>query len=75
MEPIVNRLAVEYEEEVEVVSLNANTDGEAEFRQLGLRGHPVIVIFDANSTEVYRGLGVQSEETLRDALPITDESG
>ena len=74
MQPIVNGLQEEYNEEVSFVSLNAQDgeDGEAIFQSLGLPGHPSIVIYSPDGTELYRRFGIvmfdELDTKLVDAL-------
>jgi len=70
MRPIVDRLHLEYEEQVGFVQANAEDGGigQAAFRGLNLPGHPSIVIFLPDGTEVYRGFGIVAEDILRAAL-------
>ena len=67
MQPIVNGLQAEFDNQVEFLSFNAldNADGEAIFAQLGLRGHPSILIYAVDGQQAYQGLGIIDEEALR----------
>lgn len=66
MEPIVNGLKVDFENQVTFLDFNARDggDGEQLFSQLSLPGHPSFVIYDAAGTEVYRSLGIVEEGEL-----------
>ncbi len=68
MQPVVNRLEADYSDEIDVRSFDARNDGEKFFDQLTLRGHPALVLFDADANETYRALGIQPEANLRDAI-------
>ena len=65
----MNRLEQQYDT-ITFVYLDAvdGAEGQRAFTQLGLRGHPATVIFDANGTEVYRSLGVVEEAELAAVL-------
>ena len=67
MQPIVNGLEEEYSEIV-FRRLNAGSDGAAAFEQLALRGHPAFLIFLPDGTEVFRSIGLQEEDNLREAI-------
>ena len=69
MQPIVNGLEETYNS-ITVVSINARdgADGETWFDALGLRGHPAILIFDADSNEVYRRFGVIPQDELKEEI-------
>lgn len=68
MLPIVNGLEEDYSQTVTFLYLNAATDGAEAFQQLGLRGHPAYVLFDADGTRLFTTLGVQDEAILRQSL-------
>ena len=68
MQPIVDGLEAEYGATVTFRQLNAQTDGQPIFEQLGLRGHPAFVIFDATGREVFRTLGIVEPARLVEAL-------
>lgn len=67
MQPIVNGLEDEYND-ISFQYLNATSDREAVFNQLGLRGHPAYLIFLPDGTEVFRAVGLQDEDDLRNAI-------
>ena len=70
MQPIVNGLQEDYGNEITFVSLNAkdSEDGEALFQQLGLPGHPGIVIYTTDGEEVFRRFGIVDFDDLDNAL-------
>jgi hypothetical protein len=70
MRPIVDGLQAEFEGQAAFAALNARDGaaGEAAFAQLGLIGHPAVVIFDAAGRERYRDYSVQPAEQVRAAL-------
>ena len=70
MQPIVNGLEGEFGTEVEFLQFNAQdgAEGEAYFQQLGLPGHPSIVIFSTDGREIYQGLGTIDEDLLRQEI-------
>jgi hypothetical protein len=66
MQPIVNGLQEEYDGRVAFVQIDAQSaDGETLFRQLGLLGHPSILIYSTDGEPVYRGYGIIEAELLR----------
>jgi hypothetical protein len=69
-QPIVNRLQEEFRSEVAFEYLNAVDEGigQAAFEQLGLRGHPAVVIFNASGQEIYRSFGLVEEAPIREVL-------
>ena len=77
MRPAVDRLQAMYAEQMVFRYLNAldGAEGQATFRQLGLRGHPGYVILAPSGTEVYRNLGAVDEGTLQEAIQIALDSG
>ncbi|MEM9951776.1 MAG: hypothetical protein AAF846_09265 [Chloroflexota bacterium] len=77
MQPIVHRLTEQYSDTVTFIELNAETDGQAVYESLALRGHPATVIFLPDSTETFRALGVQDEDTLVEEIEkaLTIEGG
>ena len=70
MQPIVNGLQENYKEEITFVSLNAldNDKGQALFQQLGLPGHPSMVIYTPDGEEVFRRFGIVTLDDLDNAL-------
>jgi len=70
MQPIVNGLQEDYQDQVTFVSLNAkdSADGEALFQKLSLPGHPSIVIYTTNGEEVFRQFGIKDDFSLNDKL-------
>jgi hypothetical protein len=64
MEPVVNRLKDEYGNEVNFISLNANTDGAAAFEASSLRGHPAFLIVLPDGTETWRRYGIVPEDDI-----------
>lgn len=67
--PVVNRLEEEYSPDIAFEYLNAldSGTGQAAFNQLGLRGHPAIVIFDADGQEILRAFSIE-EDLIVEAL-------
>lgn len=70
MQPIVNGLEMDYGAQVTFLRFNALDGGTGEqlFEQLGLPGHPSVRIYDATGESVYQGVGLISEEQLREAI-------
>ena len=70
MQPIVNGLEEEFGTEFAFLQFSAQdgAEGEAYFQQLGLPGHPSIVIFTADGQRTYQGLGIVDDELLRQEI-------
>ena len=65
----MNGLEDEYSTQLEFVRLNAAEPDNAAIQQgFGLRGHPTVVIIDADGNAEAKFIGEQSAETLRDAI-------
>lgn len=66
----MNGLQEEFSPNIAFEYLNAADGdiGQAAFEQLGIRGHPTVIIFDANGEEVYRTFGLVEEDILQDIL-------
>jgi thioredoxin-related protein len=66
----VNRLEEQYSPDIAFEYLNVRDDGigEASFSQLGLRGHPSFVIFDAEGKEILRSLSILEEDLIIEVL-------
>ena len=73
MQPIVNGLEEDYSEQVSFIYLDAldGADGEQYFHSLGLPGHPSFLIYDETGERVYQGVGIISDEQLREAITAT----
>ena len=71
MQPIVNGLEEQYNQDMKFIYLNANTDGVFIYGELGLRGHPAYVIFLPDGTETFRTLGYQDEAILINGIEET----
>ena len=70
MQPIVDGLQGEYGDDVLFLDYDARdeVEGKSYFDALGLRGHPALVLYDAEGTEVWRMVGVVEESDLRARL-------
>ena len=57
----------EYRDQVSFLDFNAldGADGERLFDQLGLIGHPSVVLFSDTGERVYQGVGVLTASSLR----------
>ena len=75
MQPIVNGLEDEYNDDIAFVYLNANTDGAEVYEGLNLRGHPAYVIFLPDGTETFRTFGFQQEQILEQAIQNVIQQG
>ncbi len=70
MQPIVDGLHDEYAVQVEFLDLNAldGAVGQTVFDQLGLPGHPSIVLYDVDGQQAYWGVGIMTEQLLRQEI-------
>lgn len=69
MTPIVNGLETEYADRIVFQKLDADTlEGHQVMETYHLRGHPAIVLFDANGDVAWTSLGVQPRETIVAAI-------
>lgn len=65
-DPIIEQLAVRFEGKALVAKLNINENREIAIK-LGIQSIPALIIFK-NGKEIQRLVGLQSEDTLSDAL-------
>lgn len=77
MQSIVNGFKEEYGEQVAFIDLNAQdgADGERIFDQLGLRGHPSVILYSAGGQQTYQGIGILEEQQLRQEIIQTLNNG
>ncbi len=69
MEPIVDGLAQEFEQQVTFWRVDADSaEGLALQDALEVRGHPTLVVLDGNGRVHHRFFGPQSPDVLRGAL-------
>jgi hypothetical protein len=70
MLPIVHGLEEDFSEGVAFRYLDAADGGAGQtaYTELGLRGHPAILIFDASGGEVYRDFGIVEADQLAEQL-------
>lgn len=69
MTPIVNGLADDYADTLNVYRLNAaEPDVLALQQQYGVRGHPSFALLDSDGMVMQRFLGPQDEQLLREAI-------
>ncbi|MXY88380.1 MAG: hypothetical protein F4Y92_05950 [Dehalococcoidia bacterium] len=62
-------LQAEYGDQIEFVSVDANTRAGADFSDMyGIRGHPGFVAIDANGDVIHAALGPFDEEELRELV-------
>ena len=66
----MNGLQVDYQNQVTFISLNAKDGGQGEqlFQNLNLPGHPSIVIYTPENSEVFRQFGLVDESILIDVI-------
>ncbi len=65
-EPILERLSIQYEGKAVVSEMNVDENQEIAI-SLGIQSIPTMIIFK-NKKEIQRFVGVQSENTLSDAM-------
>ena len=70
MQPIVNGLQADYNEQVDFLYLNAqdDTQGEAAYQTYSLRGHPALVWVMRDGQIGWTKVGVISAEELDQAI-------
>ncbi len=69
MQPIVGGLEQQYRDKLAFQSVDVSVgNGFRAFTQSHLAGHPSYLILKPDSTELWRGIGVQSEKTLIAAI-------
>lgn len=66
----MNRLEEQYSSTIAFEYLNALDGGlgQSAFSQLGLRGHPAILIFDAEGKEILRVFSIIEEDVIVEVL-------
>ena len=57
MEPIVDGLEQQYQEEITFFRINAGTDGRDTFSHYNLLGHPGYVLLNPNGDVLWSGVG------------------
>ena len=71
MESVVNGLENDFDTQIEVRWIDANsTDGQAFFRSFSLRGHPSYVILNPHAKVLWRGLGEQPQDVLEKQIRL-----
>ena len=70
MEPIVDGLEQQYQEEITFISLNADTDGNATFRHYNLLGHPGYVLLNPAGEMLWSGVGELPVDQINGELEI-----
>jgi len=71
MEPVVNGLEAEFDDQLEFRRIDANgSDGQKAFRSLNLRGHPSYVILNPDAEVLWSGLGEQSHDALDEYIRL-----
>lgn len=69
MSPIVDRLELEFADQIIFDRLNAaEPDNEQKMADYAVRGHPSIIVLDGQGQVAYRFFGPQARETVRDAI-------
>ena len=70
MQPVVDGLREEYGETVTSMYLNAldGAQGQAAFEFYNLRGHPTVLVLNADGEVVFNGLGIVPADEIRAAL-------
>ena len=65
-EPILERLSIQYEGKATISAMNVDENQDIA-ASLGIQSIPTMIIFK-NNKEIQRFVGVQSEDTLSDAI-------
>ena len=68
MSPIVDELAQDYGDRIVFQRLNAQQEGEKQFRKYGLRGHPAYVILDRRGKVAWQVVGQVPRQDLEAAI-------
>lgn len=69
MQPIVGGLEQQYRDKLAFQSVDVSVgNGFRVFSQSHLAGHPSYLILKPDGTELWRGIGVQSEQALAAAI-------
>lgn len=68
MTPIVDGLEDEYTDRINVERLNAAQEGQEQFRQYSLRGHPAYVFLDPSGDVRFRLNGRVPRAVLNDLI-------
>jgi thioredoxin 1 len=68
MQPIVDKLADRYRNQLSLKALNVDSDGKSLFESLGLHSNPVFLIVKADGTILYKGFGRVPELALDKAI-------
>jgi thioredoxin 1 len=68
-EPIIDELSMRFESKAIIAEMNIDENREAASK-LGIRNIPTLIVFK-NGKEVQRFIGLQSKQTLKEALEET----
>ena len=68
MQPVVNRLEEDYNEQMKFVQLDANNEGKQAFEAGNFPGHPSYIIMHTDGKEAWRRSGVLSYEDIETAI-------
>jgi thioredoxin 1 len=68
MQPIVDKLADRYRDQMALEVLNVDTDGKSLFESMGLHSNPVFLIMKSDGSVIYRGFGRVPEMALDSAI-------
>ena len=68
MEPIVDGLEQQYQEEIAFFRVNAGTDGRETFSFYNLLGHPGFVLLNPDGNVLWTGVGELLVDQIDDAL-------
>jgi hypothetical protein len=70
MEPIVDGLEKDYQEEITFIRLNADSDGNATFRYYNVLGHPGYVLLNPGGEVLWSGVGELPVDQIDKELKI-----
>lgn len=68
MNPIVDGIAQEYLEKIDVRKLNVLNEGRAAFEYFRMTGHPGYVLLKPDGTRVWTQIGIVSREDMASQL-------
>ena len=69
MEPIVDGLEENYQDQIEFLRINAlSPEGKSAYQAYNLLGHPAFTILNQQGEMLWKGLGEQSRQELENQL-------
>ena len=69
MEPIVDGLEEKYQDQIEVLRIDAlSTEGKSAYQAYNLLGHPAFTLLNQQGELIWKGLGEQSRQNLENQM-------